>query len=372
VKRFFVTCSLLFAVGSNSHAFGQEKVGVPAERRGVTIRLPSGGQVDVLCKEGQATNQDVIAALDEAARQLRGEGGPDIVLPDPPPVAEDGMLPSPNGVAGPIPHPLPEQADCAQRCSKKCEFLPTTLLWTPPLANQWQPRSFVKATTLENSNTSGNVDTAIGATYGLFRMTTTERPHEGMQLDLFAVVFSRWAELRDAVGVDYRFGLPLSFAYGPWSARISYEHTSTHVGDELAERTGRKHQSSRRDEIVLGLAYTFWDHVRVYGQAGYAGLGFAVPSGSSKRDRYNWGLEWIGQETSWWLKGQPFAAFDMDLRGDQNYTANTTAQVGWRWTAAQDRPAIRLALEYYDGRSPYGQFHLDRESWFGVGAIIDY
>jgi hypothetical protein len=339
----------------------------PGEGRRVTVRLPSGAQVDVLSRDG--TEQGVLQALEEAARQLRAEKGeaPARAAPAPalPASSPEGPLPVPAAPLEEVVHDgHPEPAN-------RCIFLPLTLLWTPPLASQREPRSYLKATSLENDNTFDNVDTAIGVTFPVLRWGRDEVTPQGLQLDFFAVVFSRWSNLRDSVGVDYRFGVPLTFACGPWSGRIAYEHTSTHLGDELAERTGRKKVSSNRDEVVVGLAYSFWDSVRIYGQVGYA-LGLSSPGNDERRDRYDWGIEWIGREVCHWIGGRPFAAFDMDLRGDQDYTANVTTQIGWRWSNSIHRPALRLALEYYDGRSPYGQFLLDRENWFGVGIMVDY
>lgn len=249
-------------------------------------------------------------------------------------------------------------------------MLPPTLLWEPPLANPLQPRLYVKPTTLNTANTRDTIDTGIGATTTLLRWNPFALPDHGFQSDVFAVVFSRWSRGNVSTGVDYRFGFPMTFAHGPWEGKLAYEHTSTHVGDDFIEQGGRLKQPHVRDEIVLGLGYRLWDEARVYGQFGYA-FQMDLPDGRESPIRYNWGVEWSRRQATG-FQGQPFAAFDMDLRGDQDYTANMTAQIGLQWRAANLRPSLRVALELYHGRSPFGQFFLDREKWVGIGAYIDY
>lgn len=248
----------------------------------------------------------------------------------------------------------------------KYTILPSSLLWLPPLANQREPRMFGKITNLNNEST---IDTAIGGEFGLGRIGPVKSECEGVQLDIFAVAFTRFNEQRLLVTADYRVGIPLTYAKGPWSAKLSYEHTSTHLGDEYIERTGRRQVPHVRDEIVFGLSRYLWNQLRLYGQLGYS---FSTSNiVGENRDRYDLGIEWSKlQDTG--IKGQPFAALDFDLRSDQDFYANTTLQVGWQWKTLKTRYSARVAFEYYNGYSPYGQFFQDREDWVGVGAFYDW
>ncbi|MFO0945574.1 MAG: DUF1207 domain-containing protein [Planctomycetota bacterium] len=244
--------------------------------------------------------------------------------------------------------------------------LPSSLLWLPPLANQREPRMYGKFTNLNNQSV---IDTAIGGEFGLGRIGPVKNDCEGIQLDVFAAVFTRFNDQRLLTAADYRVGVPLTYAKGPWSAKLSYEHTSTHLGDEYIERTGRRQAAHVRDEIVLGLSRYFWNQLRLYGQFGYSFATSMVVG--ENRDRYDCGFEWSKlQDTG--IKGQPFAALDIDIRSDQEYYANTTLQVGWQWKTMRTRNSARLAFEYYNGYSPYGQFFQDREDWVGVGAFYDW
>lgn len=249
-------------------------------------------------------------------------------------------------------------------------LLPRTLLWTPPLANPLEPRFYVKGTTLQNNNVENPLDTAIGGTLGLVRYHPTGRNDKAWQLDFFAVCFSRWDNQGDGVGVDWRVGVPLTFAQGPWEGKIAYEHTSTHLSDEFAEHTGRKRISNTRDEIVLGLAYRFLDDFRAYGILGFA-LSRHIPGDDKSPLRFDCGLEWCSPCATGW-HGRPFAAVDLEFRGEQDHQANFNSQIGWIWRGYDYGRAFRVALEYYTGRSTYGQFYLDRENWLGVAVLYDF
>lgn len=243
--------------------------------------------------------------------------------------------------------------------------IPLGLLWTVPLANQREPRTYAKFTNLNNQST---IDTAIGGQFGLIRLAPAETNLQGVQLDGFATVFSRFDGARRLVSNDFRAGLPLTYAKGAWQAKAGYEHTSSHLGDDFINSTGATPIYYARDEIVIGLARWCWEQVRLYGQAGFAV--HTSPIIGNKRDRFDWGVEWTRHVATTW-KGQPFAALDMDLRGDQNYTANTTVQLGWQWQNKYFWSG-RIAAEYYNGRSPVGQFFLAREDWYGGAFLFDW
>lgn len=250
--------------------------------------------------------------------------------------------------------------------ARRCRLLPGSLLWQPPLANQREPRMYGKITCLDKRST---YETALGAQIGLVRWGSPDACQEGLQLDVFGVAFSRF-RMTDLHVLDYRVGLPLTYARGPWQAKLAVEHTSAHVGDEfLTQNPDFPSFSYFRDEIVLGLAHRFGDSLRVYGQVGFTFHSSDVLQGSN--DRYDLGLEWSRQgATGPW--GQPFAAVDVEFRAEQDYEANTTLQLGWQWRAPDHRHAGRLALEYYGGRSPYGQFFRNREDWIGLGMYYDW
>ena len=253
------------------------------------------------------------------------------------------------------------------------------------MANQREPRCELK---LSDLNGHGTLDTEIGGVFGLSRVGPADNSHEGIELGAFAAVFMRFldeghpiaGDVREAVpltAVDYRAGLPLMLAMGDWQMKLSYEHTSCHLGDEymlLAYNygiTGSKTESIRavRDESVLGIARFFGDALRLYGQFGYSFLPSDTLVGKVPV-RYDWGLEYSPPVPP---IGGPFAAFDMDLRAEQDFFRNITIQAGWQWKTNENRrSSARIGVEYYDGHSPYGQFFDQRESYWALVAIFDW
>jgi len=108
------------------------------------------------------------------------------------------------------------------------EPFPSGVLWEPPLANQREPRCFVKLLDLHDQ---GYVDAAVGTVFSLARIGPAHRPDEGFEIDVMAAVFTRFDDTETLTAADYRVGCPLTFAMGGWEMKLGYEHTSTHTGD---------------------------------------------------------------------------------------------------------------------------------------------
>ena len=247
---------------------------------------------------------------------------------------------------------------------------PRTLLWEPPLANLREPRFLGLPNGLSNPFTDQTVDFAIGNTLGLLRRSSADG-RRVWQLDLFAVVYSRFSDYDYFVGADYRAGLPLTFAAGPWHGKIGYEHTSTHLGDETLVRFQRLPIDYIKDELVLAVGRYFGEQrLRVYGQVAWA-FYQRVPDDPSPF-RFDIGAEWVRRRaTGPW--GQPFAAGNLEFNGASDYNPSLSLQAGWLWRDPGRRLAQgRLFGQYYTGYSPLGQFYLTREDWFGFGFAVDY
>lgn len=249
---------------------------------------------------------------------------------------------------------------------------PNSLLWEPPLAVKKDPRMQLLYSNLPNYVGGNTVDTSIGMTMGLYR-AEFEAADFATQLDIFGLVLTRLSP-DDLMLADYRFGLPLTFRWGWWQAKLAYEHTSAHLGDELIRASGRVTQSFAKDEVVVGVGRYLFDSLRVYGHVGYA-FSFQVPGleGTTReKTRFDVGFEWFLRQPTGWA-GTPFAAVNIECRGDQQYDANYTFQAGWLWRNPTMRlGTVRVFVERYDGHSPYGQTIRDRERFTSVGFGFDY
>jgi hypothetical protein len=277
-------------------------------------------------------------------------GVPDVCPPGPPPCADPFRWTSARGsvVSG----------------------FPRTLLWEPPLAGLREPRFMLMPTTYSSDVTDQTVDTAVGNTLGLLRYEPAGSP-TAWQFDVFAVVYSRFSEYDFFVTADYRLGLPISWACGPWHGKFGYEHTSTHLGDEILVRTGRAPFDYIKDEFVLALGrYWFDQRLRVYGQAAWA-FSQEIP-GDPSPWRFDLGAEWVRRRaTGCW--GQPFAAGNLEFNGAVDYSPSFSLQGGWMWRdPARRLGQARVFAQYFTGHSLYGQFFQTRENWFGLGVALDY
>lgn len=256
------------------------------------------------------------------------------------------------------------------------DWLPEGLLWRPPLANPREPRCYVTLGMLAGQRV---IDTSIGADFGLLRIGPADRPEEGFQIDVFADMYTRFALRNALTAADYRAGVPLTFALDGWQMKLGYEYTGCHLGDEYmllqwnyGDVVAKPLPTDvSRNEAVFGVARVFWDCTRLYGQFGYS---FTPNDDLAGRPwtRYDWGIEYsppaLGR-----LLGGPFAAFDMDLRGETGFIPAVTLEAGWQWKSHEKRrAAMRLAFVYYSGQSPFGQFYGQREDWYGFTAIYEW
>jgi len=252
--------------------------------------------------------------------------------------------------------------------------LPNSLLWEPPLAVKKDPRMQFLATDQSNYRSKYTIDTSIGMTMGLYRVDY-EAADFSTQLDIFGLVQTRLSP-DDLMFADYRFGVPITWKWGWWQGKVGYEHTSAHIGDELI-RAGQNTAgipSFAKDEVVIGVGRFLYDNLRVYGEYGYA-FGFQVPGlveTTSNKMRFDIGAEWYLRCPTGW-NGTPFAAINVEWRGDQGYTPNYTFQAGWLWRNPTQRLGMfRVFVEHYRGSSPYGQNIATREQFSSFGFGFDY
>lgn len=256
---------------------------------------------------------------------------------------------------------------------------PNSLIWEPPFAIKREPRMQVLGTSQDNPQESWSLDASAGTTVGFWRFEPVGRD-AAYQVDVFGVVHGRLTP-DDLLVADYRFGVPLTARRGPWQFKLAYEHTSSHLQDDLIRtQPGTPLGEFSRDEIVFGIGRRFADRLRVYGQAAYAfdmdypfdKINPQLASNDDFRWRFDVGFEWYNPEPTGW-KGTPFVAVNLDVRGDANFNTGVTAQAGWLWRNPYQRLAnLRLFVEYTNSQSPYGQFYLNNEDFYGVGLSCDY
>lgn len=245
--------------------------------------------------------------------------------------------------------------------------LPDGLIYRSYLAGTKEPR--FSAHIINESREGWLWDATLGTRVGLLRYGTCDPIWpEGIQLDAEGA-----AEVRldipsdvDVVGVDFRAGLPLTYAVGPHRWKFGYYHLSSHVGDEfLLSHPNFPRLNFARDVLVLGYSHYATPWLRLYGEAGWA-----FYSDVADPWEFQFGVDVAApQETG--VHGAPFFAINGHLRQEVNYGGALTVQTGWSWRNGHGR-LLRVGLHYYNGESNQFSFYDEHEQQVGIGVWYDF
>lgn len=148
--------------------------------------------------------------------------------------------------------------------------------------------------------------------------------------------------------------------------RFGIHHISSHIGDELIERTGIKRIEYTRQEVRYGMMWFMSSHWQSYIEIGKAydmrnellqkpwrsELGFQYENKKYWRSNLGWymGADLSGYEENDW---------DVNTSLHFGIVTNTSAN------------NYRLGFEIYDGRSPLGEFFQANEQYISFGLWID-
>jgi hypothetical protein len=194
-------------------------------------------------------------------------------------------------------------------------------------------------------------DLEAGGRVALVRYGTAaaQRP-EGWELDMEGAAFPR-LDLdhdEDLISCDYRVGIPLTYGFGPFQAKLGVYHLSSHLGDEYQLRFPQTERINySRNAIVLGGSYYATDDLRLYAETEWA---FSTDGGSEPWE-LQFGLEYSPVRWANGPSGAPFLAMNAQLREEVDYGGTFTAQAGWQWrgpsnhlfrVGVQDRKSTRL------------------------------
>jgi Protein of unknown function (DUF1207) len=209
----------------------------------------------------------------------------------------------------------------------------------------------------------------VGGEFGLLRWEAASAS-DGIQLDLIAGMDGQFDldHSLDNIGWDGNYGLQASTRLRPALAvKLGLVHTSSHIGDELEERTGRQRIGYGRDELVAGVRRDLGRDLSFYGEAGY---GYKLSEREVQEPwRLQTGLDFDpalraeGRRTGWFLGVDLSATEERDQRVDVAIKAGRTFRL-------EDR-VWRLGLELYDGRPNLGEFFQDTERHVALGVWLD-
>jgi hypothetical protein len=211
----------------------------------------------------------------------------------------------------------------------------------------------------------------VGGSFGIFRRHTNDKPGEGFQLNFNIGVNQQFdvGQSDDIIGWNGVLALMGHYRYNPeWAMKLGINHDSSHVGDELIERTGRKRINYTRKEIQLGANWAFSQEWQVYAETGYA---YDMGNAEDLQAPWRWqtGLQFQSKANLWRDKLGWYAALDIGATEERDYSIDKTFQVGYVFYSGIRR--WRAGLEMYNGRSQLGEFFQDDEKYVSFGWWLD-
>jgi len=251
------------------------------------------------------------------------------------------------------------------------ESFPAGDVFRPLIADPLEPRFFVSMLSLDapaQTLTAGSV--GAGTTFGLYRWAG-ERADEGWQVGVFGAIFSQFnldAPSKDLINSDFRVGVPLSYKRGPFSARASLYHQSSHLGDEFilsGAAPRRVNFSYEALDLVAAWDLGPWRP--------YAG-GFYMLHGdpdSLKKPGWQAGVDYAGQEAIL-AGGRLVGGIDLKSFRATDWHVGVSAKIGLKFgrPGPQGR-GVTVLLEAFDGPAPWGQFYRDKVTTYGMSLQFD-
>ena len=210
----------------------------------------------------------------------------------------------------------------------------------------------------------------MGGRFGLlgWQRTGMTRPDWLVSLDVGFYGQFDADQSEDNIGWDGYYSLMASYrASEALAFKAGMFHTSSHIGDEIAERTGRTRINYTREEFQVGVNWAIQDKWQVYAETGY---GYDLRNKALQEAwRAQLGSQYESRGSIWNNQLGWYAAFDVNATEERNWSVDRTLQAGIVFKNAQR--TWRLGLEHYDGRAQLGEFFQDDEKYTSLGLWID-
>jgi len=165
------------------------------------------------------------------------------------------------------------------------------------------------------------------------------------------------------INTDFMLGGELIRPYDFGYLRLRYTHKSTHLGDEFLIDNPEylKDRLNLSYETIDLLAYR-----QMNNWGGYLGGSAIVRSEPGNLDKFQFqtGIQYKGDSGQWFT---PLFGIDFKSWQASNWHLNTSVKAGFEYSGFLDN-SLQFMLEYYDGKSPYGQFYTEDLSFFGFSV----
>jgi hypothetical protein len=267
--------------------------------------------------------------------------------------------------------------------TSRFEFInQSNLLFSPLIASHQEARVGFVMFADENA-LRGDIGTSVDIA-SMRCDTTAASPVLAIGADFFT-----WTRLRRTENfhfpvdaVDYLFGVNMSYKKPlneavTVSGRLRLSHISAHLADGRYDKTeqhwidNRMAQIYSREFLDLVLALSWGDAVRVYAGGQYI---YHVKPLTVGRTELQAGCEGALTNLSGnWLHA--YFAYDLKLFSVtpttfHSVSASNSIQAGVKFGRFRGR-GINVFLAWYNGMSQEGEFYEKRQTYFGLGMIVD-
>jgi hypothetical protein len=257
---------------------------------------------------------------------------------------------------------------------RKSVRFPVGELFTPPLADQKQPRFHTTWQRYRLEFGHFNIGSVgFGENFGLVRWPR-EREGDGWQVGISGAVFAIFnldASSNDLLNADYIVGFPVTYRSGAWSARARLYHQSSHLGDEFLLNPQPGPPVERLNlsyEALELLASRERRGFRVYG-GGTRILMSDTPLG---RSRAQAGIDYRGSPLGW-RTARVVAGVDLQAWSETDWDRDWSVKTGLLFRSPYgDARSLEILLEYYSGHIPHGQFYNLSVEYFGLGLAYAF
>jgi hypothetical protein len=264
--------------------------------------------------------------------------------------------------------PKKEIKEAAEPGEQLPMILPQSHLFQPLLADpRWPHFSASFQRYIDNDLLRNVASTNFGESIGLYRLRgpLQSTVQLGIQAGVFSI-FDLDSQSFDLINADYMVGIPLTLKKGNFSNMTRIFHQSSHLGDEyLLRGQSDKRVNLSYESVNSTFSYNLPAGFRIYGGGGY--IFHKDPS-----DLDPWsvqtGLEF--RSPVFWLKGalRPVFGVDIENRQESNWDADVSARAGIQFENPDFLSRkLQLLFEYYNGKSPNGQFYENNIEFFGLG-----
>lgn len=251
-------------------------------------------------------------------------------------------------------------------------FFPYTQLYPHYIANPLRPTFgmqnmyFSKNEIVNTSERRYNLK--LGGHLGIYR-NQPEKTNRGWQVTFNAGFQGQFdpASSQENVGWNGIIALSLEIRNSEaFAHNFAVHHTSSHVGDEIIERTGIKRINYTREEIRYGLMWFMSPHWQSYIEIGKA---YHLGNSTLQRQwRHELGFQYENKKY-WmpklgWYMGADFSSYE-----ENNGDINTSLQLGLVTMA--NKRNYRLGFEFNDAHSSLGEFFQSKEKYISFGFWID-